>query len=53
MKTEKQKALLAELKIQIGALKKAANLLSYSSDKCSIIGTKKDHSIEELELSMR
>ncbi|MDI6767816.1 MAG: hypothetical protein QME52_13430 [Bacteroidota bacterium] len=49
MKTEKQKALSAELKIQILALKKAANLLSYSSDKCSKIGMKKEYSIEELE----
>jgi hypothetical protein len=49
MKTEKQKALLAELKIQIDALKKAVSLLSYSSDKCFKIGTKKEYSIEELE----
>jgi hypothetical protein len=49
MKTEKQKALLAELKIQIGALKKAANFLSYSSDKCAKIGIRKEYSIEELE----
>jgi hypothetical protein len=49
LKTDKQKLLAAELKSQIRALKKAASLLSYSSDKCTTIGGKKDYSVEELE----
>lgn len=49
MKTEKQKLLAAELKNKIAFLKKAANLLSYSVDKCTAIGEKKDYSIQELE----
>lgn len=49
MKTEKQKLLAAELKNKIASMKKAANLLSYSVDKCTKIGEKKDYSVEELE----
>ncbi|MDP2208324.1 MAG: hypothetical protein Q8K98_06075 [Bacteroidota bacterium] len=49
MKTEKQKLLAAELKNKIVSLKKSANLLSYSVDKCRAIGNKNDYSIQELE----
>ena len=47
--SEKRKALMSQLDLNIKSLEKSMDALSYSYDKCGDIGEKREYSLEEQE----